>query len=229
MSRVTTRVNTRTRNEQDDDEEVPKCSGHQRLAKQFVAGPTAKNPGRSFYACPLSRNDPQRCKFFQWADESEKTTVATPGEGHRLGGRQLQTPPQTHEIDWSKVDTDKLEREASASQSSQQAVNTTPLNERLSSLAKRKTDDEDVTPVKRIHLDPQSPFVTSPMHPALSPSTHHLEEVSEHLHRQDRLIKAGQAAKEGLRSQINRLKDRNAELEARVKQLESQIEQMRRG
>lgn len=81
--------------------------------------------------------------------------MATPAGGQRLGGRQLQTPPQTNEIDWSKVDTDKLEREATASQSSQQAINTTPLNERLSVLAKRKVDDETATPVKRIHLDPQ--------------------------------------------------------------------------
>ena len=63
----------------------------------------------------------------------------------------------------------------------------------------------------------------SPRHPALSPSTHHLEEVSEHLHRQDRLIHAGNVAKEGFRAQINKLKSRNEELEARVKELEAEL------
>ncbi|GLI63788.1 hypothetical protein VaNZ11_006870 [Volvox africanus] len=30
---------------------------------------SANNPGRQFFACPKMRDDPTRCRFFQWADE----------------------------------------------------------------------------------------------------------------------------------------------------------------
>ncbi|BEJ16341.1 hypothetical protein CspHIS471_0509460 [Cutaneotrichosporon sp. HIS471] len=57
-----------------------KCDGHNKPARKFQAGPTSKNPGRWFYTCALSRDDPQRCKFFKWADE-----VSIPNGGQVLG------------------------------------------------------------------------------------------------------------------------------------------------
>ena len=61
---------------------------------------------------------------------------------------------------------------------------------------------------------------TSPAHPELSPSLATLDHLSEHLHRQDRLIKAGEAAKEGFRKRIKALEERNRMLEDKVKALE---------
>ncbi|GIL87597.1 hypothetical protein Vretimale_14713 [Volvox reticuliferus] len=42
---------------------------------------SANNPGRQFFACPKMRDDPTRCKFFQWADE-----IAAGGAGGSGGG-----------------------------------------------------------------------------------------------------------------------------------------------
>ncbi len=61
-----------------------KCDGHTKPARKFQAGPTSKNPGRWFYTCPLARDDPQRCKFFKWADELA-STPNTPSKGQVLG------------------------------------------------------------------------------------------------------------------------------------------------
>jgi septal ring factor EnvC (AmiA/AmiB activator) len=46
------------------------------------------------------------------------------------------------------------------------------------------------------------------------------EELSAHLHRQDRLIAAGEKAKEGFRKTIQKQKERIEQLEARLKELE---------
>jgi hypothetical protein len=52
--------------------------GHQQKASRFTAGPSSRNPGRAFYTCPLGRDDPARCKFFEWADNDEPATPRTP-------------------------------------------------------------------------------------------------------------------------------------------------------
>ena len=111
---------------------------------------------RPFFACPLSRDDPQRCKYFKWADEvgTVAPTPQTPSAFPRQGGRQLQTPPRTSEIDWSKVDTERLEQEALSTPGSSQQTSITPIGDRLASASKRKIDDDQVTPQKRAQLDP---------------------------------------------------------------------------
>lgn len=48
------------------------------------------------------------------------------------------------------------------------------------------------------------------------------EQLSAHLHRQDRLVRAGEAAKEGFRKTIQKQKARIEELEARVRELEAE-------
>ena len=109
---------------------------------------------RAFYTCPLGREDPNRCKFFKWADEIQASPQTGMSRAARLAasmnqahGRTLGTTsslarvekpttpmtqripaqpitPQTKtvvhededgEIDWDKVDTNNLEREAIAS------------------------------------------------------------------------------------------------------------------
>ncbi|GMK55245.1 hypothetical protein CspeluHIS016_0203010 [Cutaneotrichosporon spelunceum] len=79
------------------------CDGHKKPARKFQAGPTSKNPGRWFYTCPLARDDPERCKFFKWADDAPtpisgstpnaagQTLGASPGP--RLGLSPIPTTP----------------------------------------------------------------------------------------------------------------------------------------
>lgn len=75
----------------------------------------------------------------------------------------------------------------------------------------------------------QNPFLNppalfeSPPHVSLSPTLSSLGQLSDVLHRQDRLVKAGEAAKEGFRKTIRTLQARNQELEDRVKALEQQL------
>lgn len=121
-----------------------------------------------FYCCPLPQGD--QCKFFLWEDEADGKA--------KDQGRTLATPPQTpsrvkpatvmsappaatsgdseDDIDWSQVDTQKLEQEAIAStpgssQASQPTPHVTPFQSRLLSVAseglKRKREDDD-TPRK---------------------------------------------------------------------------------
>ena len=78
--------------------------------------------------------------------------------------------------------------------------------------------DDSLLPQPNPFVSPNHLFF--PAHPALSPSITSLDNLSEHLHRQDRLIKAGEAAKEGFRKRIKALEERNRELEAWVNQLE---------
>lgn len=99
--------------------------------------------GRSFYTCPLGRDDEKRCKFFKWADEiNQPHTPQTP-----------QTPSRSAavlvgEIDWDKVDTDSLEREAIASTPG--SSQSTPAQSRLLAAVedglKRKRQDDEETP-----------------------------------------------------------------------------------
>ncbi|WVQ80232.1 hypothetical protein IAT38_002337 [Cryptococcus sp. DSM 104549] len=93
----------------------------------------------------------------------------------------------------------------------------------------RVEDDEDGerTP-KRAHVEPSNPFISpnvmSPPHAELLPTVSSLEQLSEHLHRQDRLVRAAEVMKQGMRKTIKSLQDKNKELEARVKELESFLE-----
>ncbi|KAK8864551.1 hypothetical protein IAR55_001801 [Kwoniella newhampshirensis] len=287
-----------------------KCTGHQLKCPKLRAGPSTKNAGRSFYCCPLPREDPSRCKFFKWHDElfpgtSSSVSVASPTvkgstraatlvqqTNQTLGqspqaryGRPCTStsagavndrtptavrviprapPPDTdiltldsdgdelEEIDWGKVDADEIEREAIAStpgstqrtNTSTQAQIPTPstggrggvtFSERLKEavedgLGKRKLDDSEDegqnlerTP-KRAIVE-QNPFLSSssvhsPPHTILSPTLSTLESLSEHLHRQDRLIRAAEQMKQGMRMTIKGLQEKNKELEERVKELE---------
>jgi hypothetical protein len=54
----------------------------------------------------------------------------------------------------------------------------------------------------------------------MTPSLSSFEQLSEHLHRQDRLIRAGEVAKEGFRKTIKTQQDRIRELEEKLQQLE---------
>ncbi|KAK1924082.1 hypothetical protein DB88DRAFT_489035 [Papiliotrema laurentii] len=160
---------------------------------------------------------------------------------------------ETEEIDWDKVDTDSLERDAIAStpgssqllsqQSLLAANDTTTLQQRLMSVAKetpsraegsegkRKReveDDRDKTPKRPVVDTEDNPFLSpvqlaSPLHHALTPSLSNFEQLSAHLHRQDRLIRAGETAKEGFRKTIQRQKEQIEALEKKVKELEQRL------
>ncbi|WWD17133.1 hypothetical protein CI109_101570 [Kwoniella shandongensis] len=289
------------------DNEV-KCTGHQLKCPKLRAGPTTKNAGRSFYCCPLPRDDPSRCKFFKWHDElfpGSDSTITSPSVGGstraatlvnqtnqtlgqspqaRYGRPSTNTPTAVRiiprapppdvdgeeeeqhqnydsdgeelvEIDWGKVDTDEIEREAIAStpgstqRTSTQGQVPTPstggrgtvsFSERLrgaveDGLGKRKLSEEEDddgilerTP-KRANAEPNpflsSPSVHSPPHAIVSPALSSLESISEHLHRQDRLIRAAEQMKKGMRLTIKGLQDKNKELEERVKELEKRLGQ----
>ncbi|ORY32854.1 hypothetical protein BCR39DRAFT_522143 [Naematelia encephala] len=256
----------------EQDANVPKCTGHGRRALRLVAGANSKNPGRAFYTCPLNRDDPNKCKYFKWADEvdaspskageSSRAAQLTAATNARTLGQSPQakfgrpvasavntTPtslratrapltPQTtvkegstDEIDWDQVDTDGLEAEAIASTpSSSQRTDGQSFNERLRSVgastAKRRRSEEGEQTPRASAIDTESnPFLAaqSSPHAALSPTLSSLEQLSEHLHRQERLLRAGEAAKDGFRKKIRSLEERNAELEARVKELEKQL------
>ena len=109
---------------------------------------------------------------------------------------------------------------------------------------KRKRDDEEQTP-KRARVDAdevsfnqvlsgaraegQNPFLStpttprSPAHPILSPALASLDQVSEHIQRRERLLRADNHMKQALRNTIASLKDKNEQLELRVKELERQL------
>ncbi|WVR06899.1 hypothetical protein IAU60_003935 [Kwoniella sp. DSM 27419] len=304
----------------DDDGDV-KCTGHQMKCPKLRAGPKTKNAGRSFYCCPLPRDDPSRCKFFKWHDElfSGSDSAAAPGTpsgstraatlvqatnhqntlgqspaaryGRPLGAsgttvpaapvttpsarRVIPPPPppgaeededEMEEIDWEKVDADEMEREAIASTptsslatpSHLRTVSTTTgvhapgsvtFAARLrevagDSLGKRardsqleetlvQGDDTERTPKRAsIEAGASNPFIStpssstsvlSPPHNYLSPTLSSLEQLSEHLHRQDRLLRAAEQMKKGMRSTIKGLQDKNRELEERVRELEKRL------
>jgi len=159
---------------------------------------------RAFYTCPLGRDDPNRCKFFKWADELQTTPQAGTSRAAQFAAatnqNQAQTlgqipqdrfskpttptiprisdqpiTPQTgpveisaeddEEIDWEKVDTDNLEREAilstpGSSQPTDKGLGRsgegTSFTERLrgaleDGIGKRKRNEEaDVTTPRRV-------------------------------------------------------------------------------
>jgi len=197
---------------------------------------------------PLANNNRQTLGQSPQARFGRPAAATTPN-ANRVG--QLYTPQSDakdeidDEIDWEKVDTDEVEREAIASTpgSSQR---TDPLNagagsaqgtsfqDRLRAavddgVKKRKLDEEEQTPRRLGLADGQNPFMTSPTtprsppHSVLSPTLASLEQVSEHIQRQERLINAGEQLKQGLRKTIANLQERNRELEARVKDLEAKL------
>ncbi|WWC89163.1 uncharacterized protein L201_004081 [Kwoniella dendrophila CBS 6074] len=159
---------------------------------------------------------------------------------------------EMEEIDWDKVDAEEIEREAIASTpgssqrttSQQTPTSITPsggvsFTDRLKNavddgLGKRRREDEDSQEVdrtpKRSANDP-NPFISSPTtprsppHSILSPTLSSLEQLSEHLHRQDRLLRASEQMKKGMRTTIRTLQDKNKELEERVKELEKRLGQ----
>ncbi|KAI0703365.1 hypothetical protein C8T65DRAFT_654981 [Cerioporus squamosus] len=53
----------------DEDGEVV-CYEHRKRARKLTSQ-TLANPDRDFFACSLPYDDPQRCKFFIWADDSK--------------------------------------------------------------------------------------------------------------------------------------------------------------
>ncbi|WRT66535.1 uncharacterized protein IL334_003494 [Kwoniella shivajii] len=164
---------------------------------------------------------------------------------------------EMEEIDWNKVDTDEIEREAIASTpgSSQRTINpnpsqnqltpggTTSFTDRLrnavvedgSNNKRQRTEEDDLqsqerTPKKA--LNDTNPFMASPSnlnlhspppHAILSPTMSSLDQISDHLHRQDRLLRAADQMKKGMRITIKTLQDKNKELEDRVKELEKRL------
>jgi len=187
---------------------------------------------RKFYVCPLGKDDPDKCKFFKWADElfadgTEKSPGGAAeiiaaareryggppksvqpqsfgGAGQSLGGppRTLGQEPQSRtrrpaaataftpttsrvapitpqttsriiskapeeeadDIDWDKVDTDSLERDAIAStpgSSQQDTTNSETLQERLLAVSplaatkRKREDDDDNTP--KVDRTPKRP------------------------------------------------------------------------
>nr|XP_019046501.1 hypothetical protein I302_05251 [Kwoniella bestiolae CBS 10118]OCF25431.1 hypothetical protein I302_05251 [Kwoniella bestiolae CBS 10118] len=157
---------------------------------------------------------------------------------------------EMEEIDWDKVDAEEIEREAIASTpassqptaSQQTPSSITPskgisFNDRLKNavddgLGKRRREEEDSQEVdrtpKRAANDP-NPFLSSPTtprsppHSILSPTLSSLEQLSEHLHHQDRLLRAAEQMKKGMRTTIKTLQERNKELEDRVEELEKRL------
>jgi hypothetical protein len=107
-------------------------------------------------------------------------------------------------------------------------------------MGKRNREDEEQTP-KRAKLDPdvrstllrkllltiQNPFLNSagltsprsPSHPILSPALASLDQVSEHIQRQERLIRASEQMKQGLRRTIANLQKEKDELSLENKEL----------
>ncbi|WVQ73986.1 hypothetical protein IAR50_003567 [Cryptococcus sp. DSM 104548] len=69
-----------------DEEGGVFCPQHKRRCKKITSN-SAANPGRQFYSCPLPRDDPNRCKFFVWADELPPVSPQKPA--------QVNLPPQT--------------------------------------------------------------------------------------------------------------------------------------
>lgn len=63
--------------------DAPTCHCGQQ-AVQRVAGPTAKNPGKEFYACAVGKNN-GGCDFFVWTDgTSPKRQRVAPTDGNLL-------------------------------------------------------------------------------------------------------------------------------------------------
>ena len=100
-------------------------------------------------------------------------------------------------------------------------------------LGKRRREEEkqeDRTPKRAAPSTPSTaalpnPFLSpgrllSPPHPSISPALTSLQEISEKLYRQDRLLHAADAAKEVFRKKIKEQQQRIQELEQRVKELE---------
>lgn len=202
----------------DKTQRTPAGASYELMASRYHRS----NSIRKFYTCPLGQSDPQRCKYFKWADEISSTTTVEPSGGQALGGQTLhgastsainnirqnahtlgQSPqsrygkpvtsisthttptanrisnlpitPQTgvrdtrierkdsdegsDEIDWEKVDTDSLERDAIAStpgsSQRQSGPSGTPtLREKLAQVANntpggRRGESESLESVKR--------------------------------------------------------------------------------
>ncbi|WVF71333.1 hypothetical protein IAT40_006136 [Kwoniella sp. CBS 6097] len=110
----------------------------------------------------------------------------------------------------------------------------------------RGTDEEGEdaassrTPKRNLTATDSNPFISSPSltgranasntatprsppHSYLSPTLSSLEQLSEHLYRQDRLLRAAEQMKKGMRTTIKGLQDRNKELEDKVKELEKRL------
>ncbi|GAX77550.1 hypothetical protein CEUSTIGMA_g4994.t1 [Chlamydomonas eustigma] len=72
---------------QSGGDENPKCMCG--LPMPVKTSNSEKNPGRQFYTCPKDREDPSRCKSFNWLDEPLKpagSVSATPLMGGSGGG-----------------------------------------------------------------------------------------------------------------------------------------------
>ncbi|WVQ99533.1 hypothetical protein IAU59_006669 [Kwoniella sp. CBS 9459] len=131
------------------------------------------------------------------------------------------------------------------------ATSGTSLTDRLKdaagdTLGKRSRDAEEDegassirTPKRNLAATESNPFISSPSvtgsasntattprsppHSYLSPTLSSLEQLSEHLYRQDRLLRAAEQMKKGMRTTIQGLQERNKELEDRVKELEKRV------
>jgi hypothetical protein len=81
------------------------------------------------------------------------------------------------------------------------------------------------------YADGQNPFITSPSitsprspsHPILSPALASLDQVSEHIQRQERLIRASEQMKQGLRRTIANLQKEKEDLMAENKELKKRV------
>nr|ODN80171.1 hypothetical protein L203_05979 [Cryptococcus depauperatus CBS 7841] len=150
------------------------------------------------------------------------------------------------EVGWNDVDVERLEREAIAISRCSTRKNTpdtiesipTPrFNEKLRDAMKgsKRTREDDpnelVRTPKKANIE-RSPFVSSPpgrpatpLHRNLFPSISCLEQLNEHLHRQDRLLAAAEQMKTTMRKTVKSLQEKNKILEDRVRELESRLAQ----
>ncbi|KAI9060245.1 hypothetical protein FKP32DRAFT_1679192 [Trametes sanguinea] len=64
---------------------------YHRLPARRMTSHTPTNPNRDFFACPKNRDDPDKCKFFVWADDQKLSSALQSKRG------LLQQPPTTPE------------------------------------------------------------------------------------------------------------------------------------
>ncbi|WVN87577.1 uncharacterized protein L203_102760 [Cryptococcus depauperatus CBS 7841] len=118
-----------------------------------------------------------------------------------------------------------------------ESIPTPRFNEKLRDAMKgsKRTREDDpnelVRTPKKANIE-RSPFVSSPpgrpatpLHRNLFPSISCLEQLNEHLHRQDRLLAAAEQMKTTMRKTVKSLQEKNKILEDRVRELESRLAQ----
>jgi len=145
------------------------CTHTQARAVLRRAGPTSKNPGRYFYACPRTRDDPKNCKFFKWEDEvAANNAVAASsgpssgagagvgvGQGRTLGGAPL-TPSRRRLGLSSTTPKSAIGEWFSPSKRTPGVQSTLPFTSDTPSKKRRTDSDEDDGGIDWSHVDAES-------------------------------------------------------------------------